>query len=259
MRSGLVRLLGWPMPLFHADTAVLDRWLWLKERLSNDEKPGRLIELGCGTGAFTIGAALRGYEALGLSWDERNQSVAAERAAMCNARLARFEVQDLRDLDKREDLAGRFDVAICCEAIEHIIDDGKLMRDIAGCLKPNGRLLLTTPNVELRPIDPAHGGPFPEVENGGHVRKGYAPEDLYRLCSEARLVIDAISYCTGVLSQTITRLYFLAKKIHPFVAWAVIHPVRILPPLLDRRVTGLTRYPCYSICLEAHKERTDQE
>lgn len=241
------------MPLFHADTAVLDRWLWLKERLSRDEKPGRLIELGCGTGAFTIGAALLGYEALGVSWDERNQNVAAERAAMCKAKNAKFEVQDLRDLHKREDLTGMFDVAVCCEVIEHIIDDRKLMRDIARCLKPNGRLLLTTPNLDLRPIDPTHAGPFPEVEDGGHVRKGYGPEDLERLCREAKLGIDAISYCTGFVSQTITRLYFLGKKIHPLLAWAVIHPLRILPPLLDQKVTDLIRYPCYSICLEAHK------
>ena len=35
-----------------------------------------LIDIGCGSGAFSIGAALRGYNSLGLSWDERNQQVA---------------------------------------------------------------------------------------------------------------------------------------------------------------------------------------
>lgn len=241
------------MPLFHSDTGVLDRWLWLSKRLPRTVGSKRLIDLGCGSGAFTIGAALRGYRALGLSWDERNERVAAQRARMCKATFAEFQIQDIRELDTRVDLADRFDVAICCECIEHIIDDCKLMHDIAACLKPGGKLLLTTPNFDLRPIDPSHVGPFPTVEDGGHVRKGYRPEDLRRLCQQAALTVDAISYCTGFLSQTIIRLYFATKKIHPLLAWSVIHPFRIIPPLLDDWITSRIRYPHYSICLEAHK------
>jgi SAM-dependent methyltransferase len=253
MNSTFVRIFGWPAPLFHGDTAVLDRWLWLREHLPRDDGSQKLIDIGCGSGAFTIGAALRGYQALGLSWDRRNQSVAVERAAMCKANAVEFEVQDIRYLDQRFDLIGRFDVAICCEAIEHIIDDNKLMRDIAGCLKPDGRLLLTTPNFFLKPIDPAHEGPFPTVEDGGHVRKGYTEADLVRLCDHAGLVPDSISHCTGFLSQKITYLHFRSTRIHPLLGWSIIHPFRILPPLLDRVISRFSHYPEYSICLEAHK------
>ena len=56
-----------------------------------------MIDVGCGTGAFSIGAALRGYDTLGLSWDERNQSVAGGRAEICKANTAKFEVLDVRD------------------------------------------------------------------------------------------------------------------------------------------------------------------
>lgn len=253
MDSTLVKLFGWPMPIFHADTSVLDRWLWLRKRLARDNSPRSLIDVGCGSGAFTIGAALLGYQALGLSWDERNQRVARERARMCKAPSAEFQIQDIRQLHLRKEFTSRFDVAICCEAIEHIIDDRKLMRDIAQCLKPGGKFLLTTPNFDLKPIDPAHGGPFPIIEDGGHVRKGYAPDDLRRLCQQANLTVDAISYCTGFVSQSITRLYFATKKIHPLLAWGVIHPFRMLPPLLDDWVTEKIHYPHYSICVEAHK------
>lgn len=241
------------MPLLHSDTSVLDRWLWLCKRLPRGDGSKLLIDIGCGSGAFTIGAALRGYRTLGLSWDDRNNTVATERARFCKATSADFEIQDIRELHKRKDLSGKFDVAICCESIEHIIDDRKLMRDIGQCLKPGGSLLLTTPNFYLRPIDPAHEGPFPTVEDGGHVRKGYTPESLRLLCREAELNVDAISYCTGFISQSIIRLYFLLKKIHPLLAWGVIHPLRPFPPLLDDWVTEALRYPCYSICLEAHR------
>jgi len=254
MSSALVRLLGWPMPLFHFDTSVLDRWLWLRRRLPRSDGSNLLIDIGCGSGAFTIGVALRGYQALGLSWDVRNQSVAAERARLCKANSASFQIQDIRELHFREELMGKFDVAICFEAIEHIIDDNKLMRDIARCLKPGGRLLLTTPNFDMRPLDPDHAGPFPTIEDGGHVRKGYTPEGLKTLCQQAGLGVDAISYCTGFVSQSIIRLFIVAKRIHPLLAWFAIHPFRIFPPLLDSWVTKKIHYPYYSICLEAHKD-----
>lgn len=241
------------MPLLHSDTAVLDRWLWLRRRLPRADGSKRLIDVGCGSGAFTIGAALRGYRALGLSWDERNQNVASERAQMCKANLAEFDVQDIRQLHTRKNLIEQFDVAVCCEVIEHVFDDAKLMRNIADCLLPGGRLLLTTPNFHLKPIDPSHAGPFPTVEDGGHVRKGYTRDELLRLSEQAGLVADGISYCTGFLSQKITLLHFLTKRIHPVVAWGVVNPFRIFPPMLDPILTEKIGYPYYSICLEAHK------
>lgn len=253
MRSDLVKILGWPVPLFHGDTAVLDRWLWLRKRLPITDGSQRLLDIGCGSGAFTIGAALRGYQSLGLSWDVRNQNVATERARMCKADKVEFEIQDIRRLHERTDLAAKFDVAICCEVIEHIIDDTKLMRDAALCLKPEGRLLLTTPNFNLRAIDPTHDGPFPTVEDGGHVRKGYTGDQLVSLCDRAGLLADSITYCTGFLSQKLTHVHFRLSKVHPLLGWGVINPFRVFPPLLDEIVTKLIHWPEYSICLEAHK------
>lgn len=253
LKAFLVKSVGWPAPLFHSDTAVLDRWLWLRKRLPRGDGTQQLIELGCGSGAFTIGSSLRGYQTLGLSFDERNQAIAESRARMCNAMNARFEVQDIRRLDERSDLRGKFDVVIMTEVIEHILNDRKLIQDAASCLKPGGRLLLTTPNFDLHPIDPIHEGPFPTVEDGGHVRKGYTAEQLIELSKHAGLVEPEISFCTGYLSQKITHLHFVSKRIHPVVAWGIVNPFRPLPPVFDSFVTKLTAYPSYSICLEARK------
>jgi 2-polyprenyl-3-methyl-5-hydroxy-6-metoxy-1,4-benzoquinol methylase len=253
MKSALVRIFGFPATLIHGDTLVLDRWLWLKERLPQTSTSEKLIDIGCGTGAFTIGAALRGYEALGLSWDERNQSVASQRALICGAKSAKFEVLDIRKLDQRQDLISQFDVAICLEAIEHILDDCKLMRDVARSLKPGGRLLLTTPNYHYKPITAMDKGPFLAVETGWHVRKGYAEEELRKLCKEAGLIVDSFSFCSGFLSQKNTFFFRVFSKIHPLLGWSFILPLRILPPLLDPIATKLIRWPEFSICLEAHK------
>lgn len=253
MKSPLVRIFGFPATLIHGDTLVLDRWRWLRASLPR-VPPGtkRLLDVGCGSGAFTIGAALRGYQALGLSWDERNQSIARERAQMCGATRVEFRVMDVRKLDTAPELSGAFDVVVCTETIEHILDDAKLMRDIRSCLRPDGMLLLTSPNIEYRPMG-GDEGPFLPIEDGAHVRRGYGKRELEDLCAQAGLRVDRIEYCSGVLSQRITTLDRRVARIHPLAGWAATLPLRPLPLLFDRWATRLTGYPGYSIALVAHR------
>lgn len=254
-KSLLVRIFGFPATLIHGDVLILDRWRWLKKRLPETNNGESLIDVGCGGGAFSIGAALRGYNPLGLTWDERDSNVAKERAKICGANSARFEVLDVRNLDSRNDLAGQFDLAICFENIEHIIEDKKLIIDIAACLKPGGRLLLTTPYMLYRPISQGDKGPFSQVEDGGHVRRGYTKAMIEELCTHANLIPENISYCSGFLSQKITSIQRALSRIHPLVGWSVILPLRLLPPIFDLFITRLLHWPSFSICLEAIKPR----
>jgi 2-polyprenyl-3-methyl-5-hydroxy-6-metoxy-1,4-benzoquinol methylase len=252
--SILVRVFGWPATLVHGDTLVLDRWLWLRNHLPETwSEPKNLLDVGCGSGAFTIGSARRGYRSLGLSWDKRNLHTAETRARLCKAHLASFEVQDARHLDQRTDLHNRFDVLVSCENIEHILDDEKMMTDMASCLKRGGLLLLTTPNFNYRPITKSDLGPFSVVEDGGHVRKGYTPSDLLALCTSTGFEIQTIDYCSGFLSQKITALMRVAANIHPAAGWFFILPLRILPPLFDPMISWVTRWPGFSITLVAVK------
>ena len=247
----LVRALGFPATLVHGDTLVWDRWRWLKPRLR--EHKGRLLDVGCGSGAFTIGAARMGYEALGLSWDERNQHVARERAAIVKAGSARFDVCDVRRLGSRSDLLCKFDVIICLETIEHVLDDQKLMNDMAGCLRPMGTLLLTTPYKGFRAIGPQpDDGPLSIIEDGGHVRRGYLDSDLQGLCARAGLEVDEISSCSGFMSQKTTYLLRVGFRVNRLLGWAAILPLRVLP-ICDRTLGKFLKWPDYSICLRAHK------
>lgn len=234
---------------------MLDRWLWLKKRLPPTANRDKLIDIGCGSGAFTIGAALRGYKSLGLTWNERDRKVAAERAQLSKAPSAAFETVDVRHLNARHDFIGKFDVAICFECIEHIINDRKLIRDIAACLKPGRRLLLTTPNLYYRAITAGDNGPFSKVEDGGHVRRGYTKAMLMKLCEHAGLICESTSFCSGFLSQKITFFLRVLSRVHPLFGWVITLPLRILPPILDRPITNLIRWPYFSICVEAYKPK----
>src|ERR1700682_5677669 len=225
-KSGLVRLFGFPATLLHGDTLVLDRWRWLRTRVSAN-RGLHLLDVGCGSGAFTIGAALLGYSSLGLSWDESNQRVATQRASLCGAPQARFEGFDVRRLHERLERSQRFAVEVCLENIEHVIDERKLMRDIARLMNGGGRLLLTTPNIDYRSITPDDEGPFLMIEDGRHVRRGYSESMLRQLCADAGLTVDDITFCSGLISQKLTWLLRTLSRVHPLIGWLCILPLRI--------------------------------
>lgn len=246
----LVRLFGYRALFIHGDPLVLDRWRWLRPRLA---RSGALLDVGSGNGSFTIGAAKLGHDALGLTWDEADQALSVERAQMAGADGARFEVQDVRDLDQRADLAGRFPTVICLENIEHILDDERLMRAIAGAIAPGGTLLLTTPNAGYRPINKTDAGPFLPIEDGRHVRKGYSHDDLRRLCDLAGLDVIEQGTCSGFLSQKLAGLLWAAHGPLLAAVWLAVLPFRLLPPLVDPLIRRVTGWPDYSVCLVARK------
>ncbi len=87
--------------LFRFDTQVLDRWL---------KRPGRLLDLGCGTGRHLVHFAAKGFEVTGVDLSEHMLAVARRRvlAARCSATLVHGDITRLDELG-----LGRFDYAIC--------------------------------------------------------------------------------------------------------------------------------------------------
>ncbi len=261
MSNLLVRFFGWPATLVHGDSMVVDRWRWLRQRLPVTVTPGEsLLDVGCGTGAFTMGAARRGFEAVGLSWDERNQAVAETRAKMLGLNGVSFPICDVRRLDERTEFLNRFDVVLCFENIEHILDDRKLMHDIYNCLKPGGRLFLSAPNYYYHPMSAGDRGPFREVEDGGHVRRGYTPAMLRELCDDCGFEIEEIGYLSYYFSQMTTAMIRIINGVAPSViSWPLSLPMRALTVLLDgwlgKWISIALGYPGFSIALVAYKKR----
>ena len=256
--SFLFKMFGHAALLVHGDTLVLDRWRWLKDRLPRTRNSEELFDCGCGNGALTMSAATRGYVVTGISSDEMAIDRAKERAALGLLKHVTFEVRDLRFLAEDNKFLNKFEFVLNCEVIEHLSDDRNLMQAMAQCLKPGGRLLLTTPNYHYIAITPDEEGPRNEVEDehyGGHVRRGYTPGMLQELCEDAGLVVEEISYCSGIISQNLTKLLRILARGNYKLAWLVILPFRILPPYFDSIVTRIFRWRYYSICLQAYKPR----
>ncbi len=249
VHKALIKLLGFRVLLLHGDTLVLDRWRWLRRRVGSGHS---VLDVGCGSGAFTIGLSLAGNESLGISWSAEATGKAIERAKLLGAVNAKFMTLDIRQLDQVTTLHNAFDVVVCCEVIEHIIDDSRLMNSMALCLKPGGQMLLTTPNLNSRPMF-GDTDVLSSTEDGGHVRPGYNPAMLQTLAAKANLTEASVSYCSGFVSQQVTGILRRVATMHPIVRWCATLPLRALV-FVDKNATALLRWPDYSICLQATKK-----
>ena len=74
------------------------------------------------------------------------------------------------------------------ETIEHLMNDQKLIDDLADRLNPGGTLLLTAPYKEHKPL---WGEKLSEAEDGGHVRWGYSHDDVRAIFERSGLEVVA--------------------------------------------------------------------
>jgi SAM-dependent methyltransferase len=236
-RDPLLGTLGWRAVLLYGDPIAFDRWLWIRRNALSG--PVRTLDAGSGNGAFAMYAAHRGNEVTALSDSRRAQARAERRAAALGLTGLRFRVEDLRELDRFAAQLGQHDQVFCLEVIEHILDDRKLLRDLARVTRPGGRLLLTTPYRDHVPF-------FDEVmsgrEDGHHVRWGYTHEEMGDLLAEAGFRVSSQAFISGVVSQRVNNLMQRLDRAYPHLGWGVTLPLRLLRPV-DGPLTRVTQYP----------------
>lgn len=245
----LVRAIGYPATLLHGDSSVLDRWLFLRRHLASG--PLRTMDAGSGSGAMSLHAARRGNQVVGVSWSDRDNRVAGERARILGLANTRFVSGDLRQLETVAASWPPFDQVICFETIEHISDDRKLMRDLAAVLRPGGVLILTTPYKYYNHL-PSDG--LSATEDGGHVRWGYTHEEMRELMNAAGFDVRVEEYVTGYFSQLHMRLQrtLVMHGVPDKIAWLLTFPLRIVQ-FLDPLAARIKKYPALSIGMVAVK------
>lgn len=118
-----------------APTYVLRRRRILK--LLSTLKPGRLLEVGSGAGAMLADLSRMGHhcDALETSPDARRM------VGLINGGDSNVAVHG----EARNGWDGVFDTVLAMEVLEHIEDDGGALRDWAGWLRQDGRLVLSVP------------------------------------------------------------------------------------------------------------------
>src|SRR4028118_1772187 len=111
----------------------------LSERQPPNQQMLRVLDLGCGNGSLSHLIAQQGYEVVGVEDSEQGVAIARQSFPSCN-----FIQASIYDLPYTE-LENSFDIVISAEVIEHLLYPRELVRAAKKCLKPNGRLILTTP------------------------------------------------------------------------------------------------------------------
>jgi SAM-dependent methyltransferase len=247
MNNMLLRLLGWKALLIQADSTVSDRWRWIASHM----KPGtqRTLDAGCGQGLFAMYCAKSGNQTLGLAYDEAQIQTATYRARLLGLTNIDFQVVDLRQLDQSRDALGVFDQIILLETIEHILDDAKLVADLAALLRPGGLILITAPTADHHPLG---GETVSEVEDGGHVRWGYTHEDMVRLLEAQGLQVERRDYLSGIVSQKIAGLQFKLRRFGNALGCLLTLPLRALG-FLDDPLSRWLGYPYLSVGVSARK------
>lgn len=143
------------------------RYRWAANMVADKD----VLDAACGTGyGSTMLAHAGARRVVGL--DLSPEAIA--HATQCTRPRLAFIVGSVTDLPFPN---GAFDLYISFETIEHIDDHDAFLREARRVLKPQGMLLLSTPNrVLTNPRLPANGKPF----NRYHVRE-YKREELLAL------------------------------------------------------------------------------
>jgi SAM-dependent methyltransferase len=145
----------------------------------------RVLDIGSGRGVFTIEIAkhLPYTEVIGV--DKEYQ----EKVDMANAVARRiglsncfFEMIDI--FDKK--FSKTFDAIIAIDVLEHIKNDGEVVKKLYGLLHEKGRFIVHVPHY-YRNIFGRKALNFPDIE--GHERIGYLLEDLEQLLLDGNFTI----------------------------------------------------------------------
>ena len=124
---------------YEAEAPALRRTFARRLReLAGGQPPGRLLDVGCGTGLLVEAALAQGWDAYGVDASAH----AVEQAQRVLGGRVRAGTLEQADFGAPFDLVTGFDV------FEHLYRPRAFVREAAARLRPGGRLALATPNYD---------------------------------------------------------------------------------------------------------------
>lgn len=130
---------GWSYGWLAARVIDLIQWS-RRRRVERRLRPGRLLDVGCGDGAFAHAMARRGWDATGIDF-----SPAALEFARRGRSPARFRLATLDDAAFAD---GAFDAITMWQVLEHIGEPRRQLLRCRALLRPGGLLVVAVPNVD---------------------------------------------------------------------------------------------------------------
>jgi 2-polyprenyl-3-methyl-5-hydroxy-6-metoxy-1,4-benzoquinol methylase len=167
-----IKLFGYPFDV--ASRILARKTLKILDRNKN----GWLLDVGCSHGAFDFELVRRGYHVIGVDINKESIGVGEKIRDSLKFKNITFHHMDILSNDFPNKF---FDVIIMFEALEHIKEDDRLIRELCRILKDDGTVMLSVPYTERvdeynEPLGACmmkDGGYFCIGEGGSHYRNGY--------------------------------------------------------------------------------------
>ncbi|MFP8874610.1 MAG: class I SAM-dependent methyltransferase [Myxococcota bacterium] len=196
---------------------------WLAE-LEKQRGPGRLLDVGCGTGLSMSVARGRGWSPFGV--DECSEALAHARDQF-GLEVRQGEFSGFQSEGQRYDGITMWDI------IEHTRQPVELLRAARECLSPDGVLAVSTPNQ--RSILDAVAGGFYRL-SGGRIRT-----PLEKFYIEQHFVYFSPKTLEDALSRAGLRLVLLRRELTDLRRLTLSPPMRLVLQglFLGARLTGL--------------------
>ncbi len=150
---------------------------WMREREQQNKPVSAIYDAGAGFGQYTYWLSGQLPTATITAIDVKDEQVAD-----CNAffqRIGRPQVKfEVGDVTKFQE-SDTFDLVVCVDVMEHILEDEAALRCYSTSLKDGGMLIISTPSDQ--------GGSDVHEEGEGsfieeHVRDGYNIDDIRAKC-----------------------------------------------------------------------------
>ncbi len=152
------------------ETGHGDRFFaFLEQQLNPKQLPLQICDVGCGNGSLSNFIAQQGYAVTGMEESPSGVEIAQQHFPDCQF------IQGSIYSPPQSILDHSFDVVISIEVIEHLFYPKELPRLAKRCLKPDGRLIVTTPyNGYLKNLALALVGGMDRhhtaLWDGGHIK-----------------------------------------------------------------------------------------
>ena len=104
----------------------------------------KILDVGCGNGAFLCWAVELGMEATGIDFDQQSIMVAQKRVGSASSVYR----MSLEDMCAKERYRGYFDIITIFEVIEHQVNLKAFLGQLSFLLKPGGIVIGSTPNKD---------------------------------------------------------------------------------------------------------------
>jgi len=130
--------------------SALSIFLRQRESFVRTLKPsGRLLDFGCGNGAFAHHMSQAGYETVGIEPFSLGETQTAERLQLIQA-----------PFEQVEDQLGSFDVITLWHVLEHLRRPTEVLKGLARHLAPGGVIVISVPNFGSLQRQAFQGGWF---------------------------------------------------------------------------------------------------